>query len=86
MTTWISENKIKRIAQDIINDDEWVNDSHSKAEHNGIRNGLERLLNHLDETKKNNEHTDSEIVDVLYSGFPKVFEQILEYLDQQDER
>ena len=48
----ISIDRIKRIAQDIINDDEWVNDSHSKAEHDGIRNGLERLLNHLDETKK----------------------------------
>lgn len=82
----ISEDKIKRIAQDIINDDEWVNDSHSKAEHNGIRNGLERLLNHLEETKTSNEHSDSDIVDVLYSDFPKVFEQILEFLDQQNEK
>jgi hypothetical protein len=41
--------RLKQIATDIINDDEWVNDSHSKAEHDGIRNGLERLLNHLTE-------------------------------------
>tara|TARA_B100000963_G_C22606745_1_gene662888 strand:+ start:1543 stop:1839 length:297 start_codon:yes stop_codon:yes gene_type:complete len=89
----ISEDKIKRIAQDIINDDEWVNDSHSQAEHNGIRNGLERLLNHLEETKPSKgmvpnlvtgEHSDSDIVDVLYSDFPKVFEQILEFLDLQN--
>lgn len=43
--------RLKQIATDIINDDEWVNDSHSKAEHDGIRNGLERLLNHLVEIK-----------------------------------
>jgi len=28
--------RIKRIAEDIISDDEWVNDSHSKAEHTGV--------------------------------------------------
>ena len=36
--------RLKKVAQDIISDDEWVNDSHEQAEHNGIRNGLERLL------------------------------------------
>ena len=30
-----------------------------------------------------NEHTDGEIVDVLSRDFPKVFEQILEHLDNQ---
>ena len=29
------------------------------------------------------EHTDKEIVDILFSDFPKVGEQILEYLDNQ---
>jgi hypothetical protein len=29
------------------------------------------------------EHTDEEIVDILFSDFPKVGEQILEYLDNQ---
>jgi len=30
------------------------------------------------------EHTDQEIVDVLFNDFPKVGEQILEYLDNQN--
>ena len=29
------------------------------------------------------EHTDEEIVDILFNDFPKVGEQILEYLDNQ---
>lgn len=36
------------------------------------------------ESKENSEHSDSEIVDVLFSDFPKVGEQILEYLDNQN--
>jgi len=31
------------------------------------------------------EHTDQEIVDVLFSDFPKIGEQILEHLDNQNE-
>ena len=35
--------------------------------------------------KENNVgHTDQEIVDVLFNDFPKVGEQILEYLDNQN--
>lgn len=45
----ITIERIENIAQDIISDDEWVNDSHSKAEHNGIKDGLNRLINHLKE-------------------------------------
>ena len=45
-------NRIKKIAKDIISDDEWVNDSHSQAEHNGIKDGLTRLIKHLEETKE----------------------------------
>ena len=30
------------------------------------------------------EHTDKEIVDILFNDFPKVGEQILEYLDNQE--
>ena len=29
-------------------------------------------------------HTDEEIVDILFSDFPKIGEQILEYLDNQE--
>ena len=43
-------NRIKKIAKDIISDDEWVNDSHSQAEHTGIKDGLNRLIKHLEET------------------------------------
>ena len=42
--------QIKRIADDIKADDEWVNDSHSSAEHKGIKEGLDMLIRHLEET------------------------------------
>ena len=47
----ITINRIKNIAKDIIADDEWVNDSHSGAEHQGVRMGLEMLIKHLEETE-----------------------------------
>ena len=37
---------LKNIAFDIKSDDSWVNDSHSGAEHKGICDGLDRLINH----------------------------------------
>lgn len=43
----ITIERIENIAQDIINDDEWVNDSHSSIEHKGIKDGLNRLIKHL---------------------------------------
>ena len=43
----ISIARIRAIADEIISDTEWVNDSHSSAEHNGIVSGLEMLINHL---------------------------------------
>jgi hypothetical protein len=46
----ITIEQIKRIAEDIIADDEWVNDSHSGAEHQGVKMGLEMLVRHLQET------------------------------------
>jgi len=42
--------RIKRIAEDIISDDEWVNDSHSKAEHTGVKVALRQLISHLEST------------------------------------
>jgi len=39
--------RIKRISSGIISDDEWVNDSHTRSEHNGIMYGLSRLIDHL---------------------------------------
>tara|TARA_R100001369_G_scaffold88549_1_gene125190 strand:+ start:2133 stop:2579 length:447 start_codon:yes stop_codon:yes gene_type:complete len=44
--------QIKAIANDIIQDKEWVNDSHSASEHKGVKDGLHRLINHLEEVKE----------------------------------
>ena len=45
----ITLERIKRIAKDIKEDDEWVNDSHTQAEHSGIKAGLYALIHHLEE-------------------------------------
>tara|TARA_Y100000114_G_scaffold19639_1_gene15687 strand:+ start:13 stop:171 length:159 start_codon:yes stop_codon:yes gene_type:complete len=47
----ITLKKIKNIADDIISDTEWVNDTHTEAEHNGIVDGLNRLIEHLEKTE-----------------------------------
>jgi hypothetical protein len=46
----ITLSRIKNIAQDIKADREWVNDSHTFAEHKGICDGLDRLVKHIIET------------------------------------
>jgi len=43
--------QIKMISIDIISDDEWVNDSHTMAEHRGIVSGLFMFINHLTEVE-----------------------------------
>ena len=48
----ITLQRIKDIAEDIIADDEWVNDSHTQSEHSGIKAGLYALIHHLEETEK----------------------------------
>ena len=45
----ITIDRIKNIADDIIADDGWVNDSHTQSEHAGIKDGLNRLIKHLEE-------------------------------------
>jgi len=45
----ITIEQIKNIAEDIISDDEWVNDSHTQSEHLGIKAGLYALIHHLEE-------------------------------------
>ena len=44
--------RIKNIAEDIIADDEWVNDSHTQSEHAGIKAGLYALILHLEDTEE----------------------------------
>lgn len=39
--------KIKNTAEKIIADNEWVNDSHTKSKHDGIKSGLYELIDHL---------------------------------------
>ena len=50
----ITLERIKNIAEDIIADDEWVNDSHSQAEHSGIKAGLYALIYHLEDVLDDN--------------------------------
>ncbi len=45
--------QLKNIVIDIKSDDEWVNDSHSKSKHNGVCDGLDMLVNHLEELERN---------------------------------
>ena len=45
----ITLKQIKKIVKDIKADDEWVNDSHSNAEHKGICDGLDMLVEELEE-------------------------------------
>ena len=47
----ITLQRIKNIAQDIKEDKEWINDSHTQSEYTGICDGLDRLIHHLEETK-----------------------------------
>jgi len=49
MSKQITLERIEWIAEDIIDDDDWVNDSHTQAEHKGIKAGLYALINHLQE-------------------------------------
>ena len=55
MTNPITLEQIKNIVIDIKSDDEWVNDSHTKAEHNGVCRGLDMLVEHLEELERNSD-------------------------------
>jgi hypothetical protein len=52
MSKSITIQRIKNIADDIIADDSWVNDSHTQSEHQGIKEGLYNLIRHLEETEE----------------------------------
>lgn len=56
--------RIKRIADDILSDIEWVNDSHSEAEYEGIKSGLNRLIRHIEETNQYNDLKEVETEDL----------------------
>ena len=40
--------------KDIENDNEWVNDSHSHSEYIGGVKAMKRIINHIEETERNN--------------------------------
>tara|TARA_B100002019_G_C20989885_1_gene460015 strand:- start:195 stop:374 length:180 start_codon:yes stop_codon:yes gene_type:complete len=54
MTKPITLEQIKNIVIDIKYDDEWVNDSQTQAEYKGVCNGLNMLVNHLEELEREN--------------------------------
>ena len=47
----ITLERIKNITEDIIDDDEWVCDSHTASEYKGVKDGLKMLIRHLEETE-----------------------------------
>ena len=48
----ITIERIKNIADDIIQSNkEWVNDSHSASEYEGMVNSLDMLIRHLEEVQ-----------------------------------
>ena len=47
----ITLKRLKNAVADIKADDEWVNDSHTKAEHRGVCKGLDMLIEHFEEVK-----------------------------------
>ena len=50
----ITLEQIKNAVADIKADDDGVNDSHTKAEHRGVCNGLDMLIRHFEELQENN--------------------------------
>tara|TARA_A100001201_G_C3927487_1_gene152558 strand:+ start:229 stop:432 length:204 start_codon:yes stop_codon:yes gene_type:complete len=59
MTKPITLEQIKNIVIDIKYDDEWVNDSQTQAEYKGVCDGLDILVNHLEELDKEEDIEDN---------------------------
>ena len=54
----ITIERIKNIADDIIeSNEEWVNDSHSASEYEGMVNALHMLIEHLEEVENESSST-----------------------------
>ena len=49
----ITLERLKNVVADIKADDEWVNDSHTNAEHRGVCKGLDMLVKHFEELQEN---------------------------------
>jgi len=49
----ITLEELKNAVADIKNSElEWVNDSHTLSEYDGVRNGLDMLVRHFEEVKE----------------------------------
>ena len=67
--------KIKQITKKIKANDRWVNDSHTHSEYNGVCDGLDLLVKHLEET---DEQLD-------YSALPSNLINIWDFVTFADE-
>lgn len=50
----VSLKRIRKIADDIKRDKDWVNDSHTYHEYKGMCYGIDRIINHLEEIDEYN--------------------------------
>ena len=73
----------KRVIQDIKDDKEWINDSHSKFEYIGICQGLDRTLRHFEEISKEKNTICIEwgVDDIRSLGYTCTDEEGMEVLD-----
>lgn len=73
----------KRVIQDIKDDKEWINDSHSKFEYIGICQGLDRALRHFEEISKEKNTICIEwgVDDIRSLGYTCTDEEGMEVLD-----
>ena len=66
---------LKRAIQDIKDDKDWVNDSHSNAEHMGLCQGLDRLLRHFKEVSKEKYTSVNELNNILKEEIVKILDE-----------
>ena len=76
----ITIDKIINIAKDIKEDKDWVNDSHTNAEHRGVVSGLDSLIRHLKEIKKDDISISWSVEDIRSLGFECTDDQGMEVL------
>jgi hypothetical protein len=91
----IKLDRIVAIANDLKNDTEWVNDSHSEYEHRGVVHGLDRLISHLKEIKATDVERFNKIklakkrelwfnlfVDFIQDNHRNIYNNACEYADE----
>ena len=76
--------KIKRIAEDIKSDKEWVNDSHSHAEYVGVKSGLDMLVRHLEETTDEEQKVRLDFCNLITSLYEKTFGNPIDHYPEME--